>query len=130
MGDVHQDAVLLGEEQSIILHTLQAEKGWSAGATCDWTSQLSLLVCLSLPPGGGGLEYYTATPQGAELSIEGHDVDHEVGKAILLESRRPHNLRAFAASDVDGLQPRLVLHAFILPCRASPGADPELLILG
>eukprot|EP00929_Paragymnodinium_shiwhaense_P078809 TRINITY_DN40885_c0_g1_i2.p1 TRINITY_DN40885_c0_g1~~TRINITY_DN40885_c0_g1_i2.p1 ORF type:complete len:411 (-),score=75.29 TRINITY_DN40885_c0_g1_i2:77-1309(-) len=125
----HQDAVLQEADRVEILSFLRLKPGW-ARCTCEWEAELSLLACLSLPSGGGGLRYWTANSSGIDIVLAENRVNHSVGKAILLEAMRPHTLSPFAPSNPDGLHPRTVVHAFLIPCTPSPGADPEILVLG
>lgn len=102
-----------------------SREGWS-DATCEGGAQLSLLVALSMPPGGAGLQFFD---RGGGAWRARH-VPHAPGRAILLECSRPHSLLPFAAADAGSTAPRIVLHAFLLPCRAGVDGPLEYQVVG
>ena len=124
--DVHEDAIFSGRLRTKLEATLRTREGWNNG-TCDWDAQLSVLVGLAMPPGGGALQYFVRD-RGAWVSRR---LEHAVGKAILLECRRPHSLLPHAADDAGSTAPRIVLHGFLVPCWATSGSDElEYQLLG
>jgi len=115
-SDVHADKmpeVNKGRLSALITRDLRSRLGWEEGE-CDFDAQLSLLAALSLPPGGAGLHYWAADHDNG--TVVKKSIDHSVGRAIVLESSRPHSIRQFAKSDTHGLEPRMVIHAFVVPC--------------
>ena len=111
---MHCDAIFENAEQKVLERAIRSRPGWERGQ-CAWDMQMNLLVALQMPSHGGGLEYYDARGGGVEL----RRIEHQVGKAILVESLRPHKVGTFSSSDVDGLEPRVVLVAFVVPCWSS-----------
>ena len=82
---------------------------------------------LAVPPGGAGLEYYAIDSKGAPQL---HHIQHVAGRAILIECARPHKVRPLR--DTDGLAPRIVMHAFVVPCSQdeSMGSEMEYVLIG
>lgn len=92
---------------------------------------MNLLVALAMPPHGGALEYYSMVDGEAVLGR----IEHQVGKAIIVESVRPHKVGTFDVSDSDGLQPRTVMASVLVPCWTSlamgrPSGELAYLMLG
>ena len=128
--DVHTDAILPKSMKDVVHAQMNMStdgRGWRGArtgtGTCEWDKQLSLLVALALPPGGAGFDYYDAA--GALTTLP-----HGVGRGILAECRRPHNLHPFARADAANPGPRMVLHAFAVPCRRRPRAAAEWQLIG
>merc|ERR1712151_839709 len=92
-------------------------------AYCQWELQLSLLVALSLPKSGATLYAYDwagdrpgcEDPQFAPAAcFRRRTFTHKLGQAILVESARAHMIGN--GNEADGLDPRMVVHAFLIPC--------------
>ena len=118
--DMHVDAVLPEPLRHAVEADVRIYHGWES-AWCDWEAQLSLLAALAVPSGGAGLEYYGMDASG---SPELRQLEHAAGRAMLIECARPHKVRPLG--DVDGLEPRIVMHSFVVPCWRSQRANgPE-----
>ena len=127
--DAHTDALLHSSLRRYVERQLAAEHSVSVEkVSCEWEAQLSLLVALAMPPGGGALQYFTYEGDAAGgRALVVREVAHAVGRAIVFEATRPHKLGPSA--EVDGVEtPRMVLHAFLVPCAC--GAVTEYQLLG
>ena len=134
--DLHIDAPLSNSIQSDLIALLRRLRPvGNRTVSCDFDSQMSVLVPVALPPNGAGLTYYSYSndtercPTGGparHACAERHEVEHEVGKAVVFECRRPHALKPLDPRDVNSLAPRMMLHAFLVPCWPMPGGKGEL----
>ena len=118
---MHEDAIFSGRLRTKLEATLRTREGWNNG-TCDWDAQLSVLVGLAMPPGGGALQYFVRD-RGAWVSRR---LEYAVGiKAILFSSadgrtpcsRMPLTTPAAPCPVLSSMALNLV------PCPATSGSD-------
>lgn len=129
--EVHADAILWPRKRHGLIESLSLRPGWEE-VTCRWEAQLSVLVALSLPRGGAGLDYWKLKHADGlgDGRLEAHSYDHQLGRAIIIEATRAHRLRAFASWDADGVRPRIMMHSYLIPCWPRKDGQPEIQIVG
>eukprot|EP00928_Gymnodinium_smaydae_P012264 TRINITY_DN14455_c0_g1_i2.p1 TRINITY_DN14455_c0_g1~~TRINITY_DN14455_c0_g1_i2.p1 ORF type:complete len:390 (-),score=48.71 TRINITY_DN14455_c0_g1_i2:173-1342(-) len=128
--DLHTDDILPLDLRNVVVDDLRKRPGWS-DAECNFEHQMSLLVNLAAPPGGAGLTYYSwaSNCSSDDRSPECFKVvkaEHALGSAIIVESGRLHRLGPWAREAVGTLAPRIVLHAFVVPCWPKEVGQGEL----
>lgn len=113
--NVHLDAIVLQE--------FQDKHHQDTNLTCQWQNQLTLLVSIHLPPHGAHFEHYDSRGKRTK-------VPHVLGQGLVCECQRPHNLGPFHPLDADSADLRVVLHAFLVPCRAEEDSDVHYQVIG
>ncbi len=120
---VHQD-IMNVHVDAILMKEFQDKHHQDANLTCQWDHQLTLLVAVHLPSHGAHFQYYDSNGKR-------YRVPHVLGKGLVCECQRPHNLGPFHPLDADSDELRVVLHAFLVPCHGDDAdSDTHYQVIG